>query len=60
MGVLDRLSASRRASRVEAVVHLGELRRLQGRFPEAEALFAQAEFHPAAITGRAMMPDGWR
>ena len=52
-GVLDRLSASRRASRLEAVVQLGELRRRQGRFDEAEALFAQAEFHPSAIAGRA-------
>ncbi len=54
-GVLDRLSASRRASRLEAVVQLGELRRRQGRLDEAEALFAQAEFHPAAIAGRARM-----
>lgn len=52
-GVLDRLSASRRSSRLEAVVQLGELRRRQGRFDEAEALFAQAEFHPSAIAGRA-------
>lgn len=54
-GVLDRLSGSRRASRFEAVVQLGELRRRQGRLDEAEALFAQAEFHPSAIAGRARM-----
>lgn len=52
-GVLERLSGSRRTSRLEAVVQLGELRRRQGRCGEAEALFAQAEFHPAAIAGRA-------
>ncbi len=52
-GVLERLSGSRRTSRLEAVVQLGELRRRQGRFDEAEALFAQAEFHPSAIAGRA-------
>lgn len=54
-GVLHRLSASRRATRLEAVVQLGELRRRQGRLDEAEALFAQAEFHPSAIAGRARM-----
>lgn len=54
-GVLDRLSASRRATRLDAVVQLGELRRRQGRFEEAEALFAQAEFHPSAIAGRAQI-----
>ncbi|CAN5250192.1 hypothetical protein BH09ACT12_BH09ACT12_06820 [soil metagenome] len=54
-GVLDRLTTSRRSSRLEAVVQLGELRRRQGRPAEAEALFAQAEFHPSAITGRARM-----
>ncbi len=60
VGVLDRLSASRRASRFDAVVQLGELRRRQGRLDEAEALFAQAEFHPSAIVGRArmLMADG--
>ena len=54
-GVLERLSASRRTSRLAAVVQLGELRRRQGRYDEAEALFAQAEFQPAAIAGRARM-----
>lgn len=51
--VLERLSVSRRASRLDAVVQLGELRRRQGRLEEAESLFAQAEFHPSAIMGRA-------
>jgi ATP/maltotriose-dependent transcriptional regulator MalT len=50
---LSRLSDSRRSSRLEAVVLLGELRRRQGRTQEADALFAQAEFDPAAIVGRA-------
>ncbi len=54
-GVLERLSSTRRASRLDAVVQLGELRRRQGRLVEAEALFAQAEFHPSAIIGRARM-----
>ncbi|NYD42230.1 LuxR family transcriptional regulator [Nocardioides panaciterrulae] len=49
------LGASSRASRVEAVVQLGELRRRQGRLAEAEALFAQAEFHPVAVVGRALV-----
>lgn len=54
-GVLERLSSTRRASRLDAVVQLGELRRRQGRLVEAEALFAQAEFHRSAIVGRARM-----
>jgi len=52
---LDRLSGSRRASRLEAVVRLGELRRRQGRLQEADSLFAQAEFVPVAISGRAQI-----
>lgn len=55
VGVMERLSSSQRTSRLEAVVQLGELRRRQGRFDEAEALFAQAEFHPLAITGIAQL-----
>lgn len=50
---LRNLSQSRRASRLQAVVQLGELRRRQGRIGEARDLFAQAEFHPMAIVGRA-------
>ncbi len=52
---MDRLSGSRRASRLEAVVRLGELRRRQGRLAEADSLFAQAEFVPVAISGRAQI-----
>ncbi|MGV8852016.1 MAG: LuxR C-terminal-related transcriptional regulator [Rhodoglobus sp.] len=52
-GVIQRLSGSQRASRLDAVVQLGELRRRQGRVDEAKALFAQAEFHPLAIAGLA-------
>jgi DNA-binding NarL/FixJ family response regulator len=50
---LGKLATSSRASRLEAVVQLGELRRRQGRFEEAEALFRQAEFDPVAVLGRA-------
>ena len=52
---VGRLAASPRASRVEAVVQLGELRRRQGRLEEAEALFKQAEFAPVAALGRALI-----
>lgn len=52
---LTRLAGSRRSSRLEAVVQLGELRRRQGRFAEAEGLFKQAEFHPTAVVGRALI-----
>jgi DNA-binding NarL/FixJ family response regulator len=55
LGVLDALSASRRHSRLDAVVQLGELRRRQGRWAEAAELLAQAEFHPSAIVSRAML-----
>ena len=55
VSTLGRLSGSRRTSRLEAVVQLGELRRRQGRFGEADALFLQAEFHPTAIAGRALI-----
>jgi tetratricopeptide (TPR) repeat protein len=53
--VIERLSSSHRTSRLDAVAQLGELRRRQGRFEEADALFAQAEFHPLSIVGRARM-----
>lgn len=52
---VGRLDGSRRASRLEAVVQLGELRRRQGRFQEAEQLFDQAEFDPVSILGRALI-----
>ena len=53
--VLDGAAPSRRHSRLDAVVQLGELRRRQGRWAEAEELLAQAEFHPSAIVSRAMI-----
>ena len=52
---LDRLATSQRSARHDAVALLGELRRRQGRDDEAEALFAQAEFHPVAVVGRALL-----
>jgi tetratricopeptide (TPR) repeat protein len=52
---LDRLGTSQRAARHDAVARLGELRRRQGRDDEAEVLFAQAEFHPVAVVGRALL-----
>jgi DNA-binding CsgD family transcriptional regulator len=52
---LGRLSTSRRASRLDAVVQLGELRRRQGRLAEADELLSQAEFEPAAVVGRALI-----
>jgi DNA-binding NarL/FixJ family response regulator len=52
---IGRLAASPRASRLEAVVQLGELRRRQGRLEEAEALLKQAEFSPVAVLGRALI-----
>ena len=55
LGVLEHLLASRRASRADAVVQLGELRRRQGRLEEAEALYAQAEFDRRAVVGRALV-----
>jgi DNA-binding NarL/FixJ family response regulator len=52
---VGRLATSPRASRLEAVVQLGELRRRQGRLQEAEALLKQAEFSPVAVLGRALI-----
>jgi DNA-binding CsgD family transcriptional regulator len=39
----------------EALARLGELRRRQGRFDEAESLFADSEPHPLAVLGRAKL-----
>lgn len=39
----------------EGTIRLAELRRLQGRWEEAEALFDQLEFYPIAILGRSAM-----
>lgn len=55
VAALDRLAGSRRASRLDAVVILGELRHRQGRYDEAEELLGQAEFVPAAAVSRAML-----
>ena len=53
--VLDRVETSRRHTRLDAVVQLGELRRRQGRFAEAEELLVQAEFDPSAIVSLALV-----
>jgi LuxR family transcriptional regulator, maltose regulon positive regulatory protein len=45
------LSARRPALAAEAIVRLAELRRRQGRYDEAEALFTEAEGHPQATLG---------
>jgi Tfp pilus assembly protein PilF len=47
------LSATRPPFAAEGLVCLGELRRRQGRFAEAERLFMQAESHPMAAVGMA-------
>jgi ATP/maltotriose-dependent transcriptional regulator MalT len=47
------LRESRPAVAVEAMVRFAELRRRQGRFQEAAALFRQFEWHPLAILGLA-------
>ncbi len=52
---LDRSAGSRRHTRLDAVVQLGELRRRQGRFADAEVLLRQAEFDPSAIVSRALI-----
>lgn len=53
--VLARLQGSRRVSRLDAVAQLGELRRRQGRRPEAEALLRQAGYRPDALTSLAQL-----
>ena len=53
--VMDRLATSRRASRLDAVAQLGELRRRQGRLTEAEDLLQQAGFRPDAVTSLAAL-----
>lgn len=54
-GVLRATDASLRHTRLDALVQLGELRRRQGRWHEAEELLSQAEFVPAAIVSRALI-----
>ncbi|PKW28159.1 helix-turn-helix domain-containing protein [Phycicoccus duodecadis] len=55
VAALERMRDSRRATRTDAVVQLGHLRRRQGRLPEAEALYVQAGYAPAALVGRALV-----
>jgi DNA-binding NarL/FixJ family response regulator len=49
------LAAVRPPLAVEGTVRLAELRRRQGRWEEAEALFEQAGSHPQALLGRAAL-----
>jgi DNA-binding NarL/FixJ family response regulator len=49
------LAATRPPMMVEGIVRLGELRRRQGRYEEAAALFDQAAAHPLAQLGRAAL-----
>lgn len=51
----EALARRRPAMAGEAVVRLGELRRRQGRYAEAAALFADTEGHPRAILGLAWL-----
>lgn len=52
LGLLDR---SRRVGRLDAVVQLGELRRIQGRLADAEYLLRQGGFDTRALTGLAQV-----
>jgi DNA-binding CsgD family transcriptional regulator len=47
----DRLAEMRPPMAAEAIVRLGELRRRQGRFEEAEEIFEQVAEHPLALLG---------
>lgn len=53
--VTDELRATRPGYAADAVARLGELRRRQGRFDEAETLFVEAGAHPIAQVGRARL-----
>ena len=53
--MLARLEGSRRASRLDAVTQLGELRRRQGRLVESEELLQQAGFRADAVTSLARL-----
>lgn len=53
--VSDELRATRPGYAADAVARLGELRRRQGRFEEADALFIEAEVPPIAQVGRARL-----
>jgi LuxR family transcriptional regulator, maltose regulon positive regulatory protein len=50
---LRELTTNRPSWRSEALVRLGQLRRMQGRHAEAEELFGQAAEHPLALHGMA-------
>ncbi|HMQ07411.1 MAG TPA: LuxR C-terminal-related transcriptional regulator [Saprospiraceae bacterium] len=52
-GSLIDLESSRPPYVMESIARLGELRRRQGRFAEAQKLFDQVEYHPIAILGKA-------
>ncbi|HJS56697.1 MAG TPA: LuxR C-terminal-related transcriptional regulator [Vicinamibacteria bacterium] len=52
---IERLAASRPLLVVEGIEQLAELRRRQGRFDEAEELFARVEGRSLALLGRAAM-----
>jgi DNA-binding NarL/FixJ family response regulator len=52
---LNELGAERGPARNEATMHLGELRRRQGRWDEAQTLFAEVEGMSLALIGRAAM-----
>jgi DNA-binding CsgD family transcriptional regulator len=47
----DELIATRPVEATEGIIRLADLRRLQGRFDEAELLLAQAESHPYRLLG---------
>lgn len=49
--ILARLRGTKRLARLEAVAQLGELRRRQGRYEEAETLLSQAGFQTQAVIG---------
>ncbi len=55
VAALDRMRGSQRATRVDAVVQLGHLRRRQDRLAEAEELYVQAGYAPQAMVGRALV-----
>lgn len=53
--LVQRTSQSRRISGLDVVTQLGELRRRQGRYDEAEALLARAEFETESTIARARL-----
>ncbi|MBD3781500.1 MAG: helix-turn-helix transcriptional regulator [Micrococcales bacterium] len=55
VAALERMHGSRRSTRTDAVVQLGHLRRRQGRLAEADDLYGQAGYAPAALVGKALV-----